>query len=204
MSTGAASASRVVLRGGRAVLIGPIHADDRERYLDGLQRVSADSLYKRFMTPMRRLTSTQIAYLIGVDHQDHEALLAIDEDGGEAVGIGRFVRSEERPTSAEAAMLVVDDWQGFGLGKALSRALAVRARELGIERFEARMLADNRPMMAVMRSLGEVRRLSDDGNSIGLEVLLPKQEAETGEHLDGVLRAAPAECFELKGSGDGG
>jgi hypothetical protein len=90
---------------GRVVLIGPFDPNDRQRYLSGLGRASPESMYKRFMTPLPRLPRTQLAYLLGVDHQDHEALLAIDEDGGEAVAVGRFVRLEDSPSAAEAAVL---------------------------------------------------------------------------------------------------
>lgn len=198
MHAGAASTSRVVVGGGRAVLIGPLHPNDRERWLAGMQRASAESLYKRFMTPVPRLTTPQIAYLVGIDHRDHEALLAVDEDGGEAVAIGRFVRSEQAPAVAEAAILVVDDWHGLGLGKALSRALAERARELGIERFEATMLSDNLPMLAVLRSLGEVRTLASDDAALSVEVDLPDPPPDTGERLRGILRAAREDAFELE------
>jgi RimJ/RimL family protein N-acetyltransferase len=110
-------------------------------------------MYERFMTPLPRLSSSELAYMLGVDHQDHEALLAIDEDGGEAVAVGRLVRLEVSPSAAEAAVLVIDDWRGLGLGKAAFWLLAERARQLGIERFEASMLSDNRAMKAVLESV---------------------------------------------------
>jgi RimJ/RimL family protein N-acetyltransferase len=193
----AAVTERVALGEGRAVLIGPLHSNDRARYLDGIGRASAESVYKRFMTPVSRLTTGQIAYLLGVDHHDHEAYLAVDEESGEAVAVGRFVRDEERPELAEAAVIVVDDWQGLGLGKAVCRALANRARALGIERFEATMLSDNRAMMAVLESLGEVRFRSSDGGTVTVELILP--EPEHGERVPGALTETDGEGFEVQG-----
>lgn len=131
--------------------------------------------------------AAQLAYLLGVDHQDHEALLAIDEDDGDAVAVGRFVRLEDSPFAAEAAVLVIDDWQGFGLGKAVCWLLAERARQLGIERFEATMLGNNRAMKTVLESLGEIRVVSDDGTTVTYTVSPP--ERGVGEPLSGVLRA---------------
>ena len=130
VESGAARTTRVELRGGRTVLIGPLHPSDRDRYVEGIGRASPDSVYKRFMTPIPRLSDRQLSYLLGVDHRDHEALLAIDEQGGEAVGVARFFRLEGSPDTAEAAMLVIDDWHGLGLGKALCLLLAARAREM--------------------------------------------------------------------------
>ena len=200
MESGAAITTRVSLRDGRTVLIGTLHPSDRDRYVSGIGRASADSIYKRFMTPVTRLTTTQLAYLLGVDHRDHEALLAVDEESGEAVAVGRFVRSAEAPEVAEAAVLVIDDWQGLGLGKALCRLLAQRARELGIERFEANVLTDNRAMLAVLRSLGEMRTLSTDGTTVIVEVTLP--ESGIGEHMTGVLRSVGDGAYELEADAD--
>jgi RimJ/RimL family protein N-acetyltransferase len=191
----AATTTRVVLRGGRVVLIGPLDPNDRQRFLRGIGRASPDSMYKRFMTPLPRLSRTQLAYLLGVDHQDHEALLAIDEDGGEAVAVGRFVRLEDSPSAAEAAVLVIDDWQGLGLGKAVCRLLAERARQLGIERFQATMLTNNRAMKAVLESLGEIGMVSDDGTTATFTVSL--REGGVSEHLTGVLRAVDDGGYQL-------
>ena len=195
MEREAAVTRREEVGDGRAVLIGPLHPSDQERFLDGIGRASPESFYKRFMTPIARLTSKQIAYLVGIDHHDHEALLAVDEESGEAVAIGRFVRLEDDPAGAEAAMLVIDDWHGLGLGKALARALADRARELGVERFVATMLVDNRPMLAVLESLGRVRMTSTDESTLTVEVALP--EPEDGEKVTGSLRAADEGGYEL-------
>ncbi len=195
MESGSPSTSRVALRDGRAVLVAPLYPDDRHRYLAGFEKVSAESLYTRFMAPVVRLSESQLRYLLDVDHADHEALLAVDEEGGEAVGVARFIRSQESPEVAEAAVLVVDDWQGYGLGKALSRLLAERARELGIVRFEALLLVENEAMLALLESLGTVRTVSQDGVTIAVEVRLP--ESGIGEHMTGVLRAVAAGDFEL-------
>jgi GNAT superfamily N-acetyltransferase len=181
------------------VLIGPLDPTDRQRFVRGIGRASPESLYKRFMTPIPRLSPTQLAYLLGVDHHDHEALLAIDEDSGEAVAVGRFVRLADS-SAAEAAMLVIDDWQGLGLGKAVWRLLAQRARELGIERFEATMLRTNAAMKAVLESLGEIRMVSDDGTAVTYTVTLPP--SGVGEHLTGVLRAADDGGYRLATPGD--
>jgi GNAT superfamily N-acetyltransferase len=128
MEAGAPQTTRVELRGGRVALVAPLHPDDRQRYLAGVERASPESLYMRFMAPVSRLTESQLRYLLEVDHRDHEALLAVDERTGDAVGVARFVRLVEAPDAAEAAVLVIDDWQGVGLGTALCRLLAERAR----------------------------------------------------------------------------
>ena len=168
--------------------MGPLEPTDRERYLAGLQAASPDSLFMRFMAPIVRLSESQLRYLLEVDHSDHEAYVAIDEDGGRMVGVARFVRIADRPDVAEAAVIVVDSWQGVGLGRALSVLISERARELGIARFEATLLLENRAMMSLLQSLGPVRRLGREGAAAVVSVELP--EAGIGDHMAGVLRVA--------------
>jgi len=192
---GSPRTARVVLRDGRAALVAPLEPSDRERYLAGLEHASPDSLFKRFMAPIARLSESQLRYLLEIDHRDHEALLAVDEEGGEAVGVARFVRLDGAPGAAEAAVIVIDSWQGQGLGRALSLMLAERARELDIARFEATLLVENRAMMSLLASLGPVRTTGREGAAALVTVELP--EADIGEHMAGVLRAAATDTVEL-------
>ncbi|MDQ3759455.1 MAG: GNAT family N-acetyltransferase [Actinomycetota bacterium] len=184
----------MTLRDGRVALVGPLHPDDRRRYLAGVSRMSPESLYMRFMAPVARLTESQLRYLLEVDHRNHEALLAVDENSGQAVGVARFVRLERREI-AEAAIIVVDAWQGSGLGKSMLRVLAQRARELDIHRFEITVLSGNKPMLAILASLGSYEVVRREGASIVAEVPVP--ESGIGEHATGVLREVNPGEFEL-------
>ena len=55
-------------------------------------------------------------------------------------------------------MVVADDWQGRGAGTRLLDALVERAREEGIRRFEAPVLAYNTDAIHVLERLGETTR----------------------------------------------
>ncbi len=183
------------LRTGRVALVAPIHPDDRNRYLAGLEHASAESLYSRFMSPVTRLSESQLRYLLEIDHLDHEGLLAVDEETGGAVGVARYVRLPHEPDAAEAAVLVIDAWQGDGLGTELCRLLAERAREVGIKRFVASLLVSNKAMLAVLESLGPVRVVSRDGPTVEVSLELPP--AGIGEPMTEVLRVAAAEQAAL-------
>jgi len=197
---GAPRIERVTLRDGRVALVAPLHPDDRRRYLGGVSRMSEESLYKRFMTPIARLSESQLRYLLEVDHRDHEALLAVDEESGEAVGVARFIRLEQ-PEVAEAAIIVVDSWQGSGLGKAMLRMLAQAACEVGVTSFEANVLYDNAPMLALLDSLGPRESVRRDGASLVIQVPLP--DPGIGAHETGVLKEVDSGEFELVTPADG-
>jgi RimJ/RimL family protein N-acetyltransferase len=129
-----------------------------------------------------------LAYLTEVDHHDHEALIAFDRASGDAVGVARYVRADG--ASAEAAVTVLDDWQGLGLGTGLTSLLAERALEEGIERFTALLLAENKDMIALLESLGQVEVTARESGTVEVEVPLDAERPGAGKGLYGVLRTA--------------
>jgi RimJ/RimL family protein N-acetyltransferase len=182
------------LRDGSEVLVRPIRPEDKGALAAGLARMSEQSRYQRFLTTTEEFSDAQLRYLTEVDHHDHEALIAFDSETGEGVGVARFVRLADG-TSAEAAITVVDDWQGRGLGTAFANLIADRAREEGVERFTALMLASNRQMRDVLAALGPSEVIAGDGATVEIAVTLPEQGI--GEHMAGVLRVAAGGTVEL-------
>jgi GNAT superfamily N-acetyltransferase len=178
----------LTVRDGSLVLIEPIRPEHKEALQRGFERLSEESRYRRFLAPMERLSPSMLAYLTEVDHHDHEALIAFERLSGDAVGVARYVRSEG--TSAEAAVTVQDDWQGLGLGTALTGLLAERALDEGVDRFTALLLAENREMVALLESLGHVKVIGRESGTIELEVPLHPERPGAGKGLYGLLRAA--------------
>lgn len=135
---------RVVLGPGIEALIRPIRATDKHLLAEGFERLSPQSRFQRFFAPVVRLTETDLAYLTEIDHRKHEALVAIDPDEGDLIGVARYIRtSPHRDREAEVAIVIADHWRGRGLGKALLSRLSIRAREEGVTHFLAVVLAEN-------------------------------------------------------------
>lgn len=169
-----------------ALEIRPIAPDDKQALLEGFERLSPQSRYRRFLSPHEKLTDRELRYFTEVDHHDHEALVALDPASGAGVGVARFVRSAEDPTSAELAVAVIDDWQRQGVGTRLVTALAERAREEGITSFTALVLADNELMLNLLGEVGEISVGDDEAGAVQVTVELP----ETGlGRLGRLLRA---------------
>ena len=175
-------------RDGSVVTVRAVRPDDAAALQAAFERLSPESRYRRFLTSMPHLSDKLARYLTDVDHHDHEALIALDAATGEGVAIARFVRLEEDPATAEAAVTVADDWHGRGLATLLLELLAVRAREEGISRFLAVMLAQNQDMRAVLAGIGETRTVSREGGVVEAEVDLP--EDGVGPHLMALLRTS--------------
>ena len=157
-------------------------------------RLGEQSRYQRFLTAINELSESDLRYLTEVDHRDHEALVAIETATRDGVAVARFVRNPD-DVSAEAAITVIDEWQGRGLGTAMCNLLAARAREVGIERFTALLLAANEQMRDVLASLGPTRVVSRDAGTLVVEVDIP--EEGIGDHMAGVLRIAAGGPVEL-------
>ncbi len=141
--------------------------------LRGFERLSPESRYRRFLVPIAGLTDEMVRYLTEIDHHDHEAIIALDEDTGEGVAVARYVRSRDRPDVAELAVTVMDDWQGKGLGTLLVEVLSARARAEGITTFSALMLARNDEMMDLLRRLDTVRIVEQELGTVEVEVPIP-------------------------------
>jgi GNAT superfamily N-acetyltransferase len=155
----------VTLRDGSRVLLRPIEPDDKHELEEGFARLSRQSRYRRFFTAMDRLSDRQLAYFTEVDYHDHFAwvALAIDEPGSPGVAVGRYIRLADDPTSADIALAVTDEFQGRGLGSVLLEALVDVARDNGIEHFVGHVLADNAPMLALLRKAGAATSWDEPG-----------------------------------------
>ena len=188
MTTSAAIPDRVTLKDGTRIPLRPIRPDDKPRLQAAFDRLSRESRYRRFFSPKDRLTDAELAYLTEVDHHDHEAIIALDPQGAEGIGVARYVRSSADPKLAEVAVTVADDWQGRGVGTAVLSALTDRARAEGIERFSALVQTANRPMVELLDHLGTIRSRRPDGGAVEFEVELP--ERDVGRALREAMRAA--------------
>lgn len=162
------------LRDGTRVLLRPIQPDDAWRLSEGLARLSPRSRYLRFHRDLESFTPEQLAYLTEVDHHDHEAWVALDPDDLDAPGFGvaRYVRLADEPTVAEAAVTVLDDVQGRGLGTLLFRQLAVSAIEHDIRTFRTYVLAEQEDVLEVFGQLGAQRKEVEPG-VVQLDLALP-------------------------------
>ena len=134
-------------------------AEDRDLLLEGFEKLSSESRYRRFFTAMPRLPENILQRLLRVDGWNHVAVAAEaathGSGGEEPFGVARFIRLSEMSATAEAAVAVVDHMQGRGLGKLLLSALAAAARERGITKFRAEVLRSNEAVKALLRRLGE-------------------------------------------------
>lgn len=122
-------------------------------------RLSPNTIYRRFLSPIVRPEQARPERLLDVDHHDREAVVAVQD--GELVGVARYFRWPGT-TSAEVAVVVADDWQGQGIGTRLLGSLGELAKAEGIERFTLTMQADNRAVLSLARRFWPALKLTID------------------------------------------
>jgi RimJ/RimL family protein N-acetyltransferase len=78
--------------------------------------------------------------------------MGVFEDG-DLIGVGNFALTST-PGSAEIAVLVAHEQHDRGVGTALLEALGDQARDQGVQRFVADVLAENHSMLRVLSDAG--------------------------------------------------
>jgi acyl-CoA synthetase (NDP forming)/GNAT superfamily N-acetyltransferase len=144
----------VLLRDGSTLrLQAPTPADfeDIKAFYDGL---SLESRHFRFHGLGRTDTVARAdAEASGVDR-----LALIGRHDGRVMAVACYVGLRE-PGVAEVAFAVADDHQRRGIGMRMLEQLAAIGADRGIRRFDAEVMADNRPMLGVFEHAGfTVRR----------------------------------------------
>ena len=106
-------------------------------------RLSPETRYLRFFSPMPLLPEPVVQLLSCVDYCRQLALLGEFDapDGGQAVALGSFAALE--PGTAEIALVVADQWQRQGIGTALASRVLLAAEARGFHRFVGHVLHGN-------------------------------------------------------------
>jgi GNAT superfamily N-acetyltransferase len=193
-----------VLSDGTKATLRLLRPEDRDELRRGFERLSAASRYQRFLHGAATLSEPVLDYLTRTDGMDHLAVVAVtdslDLKSDVGLGVARFIRLSDEPDVAEAAVTVVDDMQGKGLGRMLLQVLAEAARERGVRTFRAEVLSSNAPIRRILDDVGAtVRR--DDAETLVFDILLepPGEIEERPDHpLRRMLRAAAESIGRLR------
>ena len=107
-----------------------------------------------FFATKRGFSDKEKAFFMNIDFVNQVALVAEVNEGGHSsiVGGGRYVVTE--PGKAEIAFVVVDAYQGQGIGAILTRHLVGLARAAGLKELAADTLPENTAMRKVLGKFG--------------------------------------------------
>jgi RimJ/RimL family protein N-acetyltransferase len=121
----------------------PIEPSDADRLRRFHERLSEDTVQRRYHGPHPHLSDREVAYLVGATGPRHIAWVACDDDG-ELLGECRIVALPDDPREGEIAIVVADRLQHHGIGHDLLRRVFAEASHAGFRRAQALILGTNR------------------------------------------------------------
>lgn len=151
--------SDIVTDDGEVVRVRFLEREDGPLLIGLFYRLSPESRYQRFHVPVHDLTDVELHdYLppyLDVDRTHHVALVGLVEQDGEqmAVAVARF-KQQDRTDEAEVAIVVQDDWQRRGVGRAFMMRLILVARSVGIRRLIGWVNPSNRAVSRLLAAQG--------------------------------------------------
>lgn len=152
----------VDLTNGKQVRIRPVRTSDVDLLQAAFLRLSPQSRYYRFFQMRESLDDNLAASLTNIDHESHFAWGVFDpaersdiehDESGLGIAVARLIR-DDNPTTAEAAVVVIDSYHGRGIGRFLLELLATTAADIGVATLRFEILRENRPMIQMMASAG--------------------------------------------------
>lgn len=146
----------VTLRDGTRLSVRPLVPSDRDKLDEAMRNRFSSLAYQRRFFTGGPLSEQVVRYLLDVDLLRHFAWIAfaVDDPGEPVAGVARYIATAGDPETAELAFSVYEPYQRRGIARMLLGALAVAARQNGIRRFQALVLADNEPVRHLLGDLG--------------------------------------------------
>lgn len=148
----------VTLRDGTEVELRPIRLDDAERLQGLFSRLSAESIYLRFLERRKELPLDQAIRFATVNYDTTMAIVAVHQEGSDEpkiIGVARYgVEPGQKERVAEAAVVVEDAFQNRGLGTLLLQRLLGYAREQGMQALQATVHQNNAKILHFIQKGG--------------------------------------------------
>ncbi|GAA5083989.1 GNAT family N-acetyltransferase [Paenalcaligenes hermetiae] len=142
---------------GQPWVLRPIRPEDAQPLQDFVRGLSAESRYMRFVSMMKELSPSMLARYTRIDYDRELALIATIDSGQagteQVIAFVHYLRNSDG-RGAEYALVVADDWQRYGLGTQLMRALIQEAKQQRLSYIDGYVLATNDGMLGLLAKLG--------------------------------------------------
>ncbi len=147
----------ITLKDGEIITVRPILPEDAPRLQSAFVRLSPQTVYMRFLEAFKELSDKQAHNFANVDYVNQMALVGSIRENEEEhlVAVARYVRiSPDDMESAEAAIVVRDDFQNRGLGTRILIRLVEYARDHGVKVLVATVHSSNSRIRHFIQSSG--------------------------------------------------
>jgi acyl-CoA hydrolase/GNAT superfamily N-acetyltransferase len=158
---------------GLELRIRPVRASDEDMMRRLFYKFSDQSKYYRYFTSVRVMPHENMQKYLSVDYENIMSVVAVQHHGNieRIVAEARYA-AYPKGDNYEMAFLVDEEFQGRGIATYLAEFLIMVARERGIKKLSALVLAQNTSMLAVFDKLSVKPVKHYDGDTIELEFYL--------------------------------
>jgi acyl-CoA hydrolase/GNAT superfamily N-acetyltransferase len=165
------------LRDGTEIFFRPIKPTDEPALSEMLYSLSEQSVKTRYMTRTAAFPHRHVQQLTNVDYKKDFAIVGVvpSASGEEIVAIAQYFL-DPQTQAAEVAFVVQDEWQQKGMGTFLLDYITKIARQRGVKRFYAKVLPNNKPMLAIFHNSGYKVNTEFDGDVYNITYDLAKDE----------------------------
>lgn len=166
----------VAARDGRELLLRPIRPEDEPALRTFVRELTPEDRRLRFFSHVKELDARLAARLTQIDYDREMALVLTDPSANDTAILGVMrISADPDGAHAEYAGAVRSDLKGLGLGRLLLQEICECARRRGIGEVWGEVLAENAPMLALVRKLGFSVQVSEEDRSVVI-VRLPLQQ----------------------------
>jgi acyl-CoA hydrolase/GNAT superfamily N-acetyltransferase len=164
------------------VLVRPVRISDEEHLQAMLYRLTDESTYSRFLQYKKRHPHEEMQDLVDLDYEHNMALVVTPQ--GRPDDIVATARYDVDPAThlADIAFVVLDDWQGKGVGTLLMKRMAEIGQKRGLAGFTADVLRRNKAMLGIFHRSGLDLRAELDQGTYHLELFFADGRGQSSMH----------------------
>ncbi len=154
----------VQLQDGTLVQLRPIHPIDGSHAREFREKLSAQSIYDRFLGYVPIISDKLVERLTMIDYSTEMAIVAevaTEEHAKEIIAVARIASEKGQKEKTEFAIIIADEWQGKGLGKILTNYMIHVAKDMGFEKIYSLVFSHNTNMLNILRQFGFTIRTED-------------------------------------------
>ena len=156
------------LRDGTKVILRSIKPEDEMLWLEMFKNFSENSVWKRFFNVIKDTPHEVRVRYCDINYDNEIAIIAeLQEKEKKMLGVARFTLDSDKK-SGELAFIVVDQWQGLGLGTIMVEHALNIIRDKKIETIYSFMLSNNYRGIRFLKKMGFTIVCLDDGDVKGV------------------------------------
>jgi len=165
------------LHDGTEIFFRPIKPTDEPALSEMLYSLSEESVRTRYMTRTIAFPHKDVQQLANIDYNRDVAIIGVvpGVSGEQVVAIAQYFL-DPKTQAAEVAFVVQDEWQQKGMGTFLLDYITQIAKQRGVKRFYAKVLPNNKPMLAIFHNSGYKVNTEFDGDVYSITYDLTKKE----------------------------